>query len=195
MRCCDRGGAAGKLSRHRISTLPTRAIGRGRCRRHRRRRGRVQGSRYTSPKRKRGIRQRVDMPCRDDNSPPRADPLAYFLTWTTYGTWLPGDERGWVRRPGIFEQPSTGLARHARQQQAESAIRLNSQQRQIVEDTIAAHCKFRGWKLWIARAMSNHVHVVVTAAGNAPDAVMDQLKAWCTRRLKEAEVGKAVRKN
>ena len=23
-------------------------------------------------------------------------PLAYFLTWTTYGTWLPGDERGWI---------------------------------------------------------------------------------------------------
>jgi hypothetical protein len=25
-----------------------------------------------------------------------ADPLAYFLAWSTYGTWLPGDERGWV---------------------------------------------------------------------------------------------------
>ena len=25
------------------------------------------------------------------------DPLAFFLTWTTYGTWLPGDERGWSR--------------------------------------------------------------------------------------------------
>ena len=22
------------------------------------------------------------------------EPLAYLLTWTTYGTWLPGDERG-----------------------------------------------------------------------------------------------------
>ena len=26
------------------------------------------------------------------------EPLAYFLTWTTYGTWLPGDERGWSRK-------------------------------------------------------------------------------------------------
>ena len=26
------------------------------------------------------------------------EPLAYFLTWTTYGTWLPGDERGWNRK-------------------------------------------------------------------------------------------------
>ena len=22
------------------------------------------------------------------------EPIAYFITWTTYGTWLPGDERG-----------------------------------------------------------------------------------------------------
>ena len=31
-----------------------------------------------------------------DNRPPLPDPLAYFLTWSTYGTWLPGDERGWI---------------------------------------------------------------------------------------------------
>jgi hypothetical protein len=34
---------------------------------------------------------------------PMADPLAYFLTWTTYGTWLPGDERGWCKRTKGFK--------------------------------------------------------------------------------------------
>ncbi len=29
-----------------------------------------------------------------ENEPPMPEPLAYFLTWPTYGTWLPGDERG-----------------------------------------------------------------------------------------------------
>src|SRR5438309_2044603 len=24
-------------------------------------------------------------------------PLAYHLIWTTYGTWLPGDARGWIQ--------------------------------------------------------------------------------------------------
>ncbi len=32
------------------------------------------------------------------NEPTMPDPLAYYLTWPTYGTWLPGDERGWVKR-------------------------------------------------------------------------------------------------
>ena len=25
------------------------------------------------------------------------EPLAYFITWTVYGTWLQGDVRGWRR--------------------------------------------------------------------------------------------------
>ena len=121
----------------------------------------------------------------DPSSPPLAEPLAYFLTWTTYGTWLSGDERGWVRKPGIIEPPSSGLQRHARQQQTEVTFRLSLEQRRIVEDTIAAHCRIRGWHLWIARALSNHIHVVVTAREYAPEVVMEQFKAWCTRRLKE----------
>ena len=26
------------------------------------------------------------------------DYKTYFITWTTYGTWLPGDARGWRKR-------------------------------------------------------------------------------------------------
>ena len=31
---------------------------------------------------------------------------------------------------------------------------------------------------------TRHVHVVVTATERDPEEVMDQFKAWCTRRLK-----------
>ncbi len=24
--------------------------------------------------------------------------LAYYITWTTYGNWIPGDARGWRRK-------------------------------------------------------------------------------------------------
>ena len=77
----------------------------------------------------------------DRNTPPLAEPLAYFLTWTTYGSWLPGDQRGWVRRPGVIEEPSPGLERYARQQQIEEKLTLSPIQRQIVEWTIADHCR------------------------------------------------------
>jgi hypothetical protein len=42
---------------------------------------------------------------REPGSVPRDEPLAYFLTWTTYGSWLPGDQRGWVAKPGQFRAP------------------------------------------------------------------------------------------
>jgi REP element-mobilizing transposase RayT len=122
----------------------------------------------------------------DPNVPPLPEPLAYFLTWTTYGTWLPGDERGWIRRPGIFEEPNEKLQQYAREQLVESPLVLTLDQRRIVEETIEAHCKIRRWHLWIARARTNHVHVIVTAPGYGHDVVMDQLKAWCTRKLKAA---------
>jgi hypothetical protein len=34
------------------------------------------------------------------------EPLAYFPTWTTYGTWLPGDDRGWRRKGEPEGQPA-----------------------------------------------------------------------------------------
>jgi hypothetical protein len=43
------------------------------------------------------------------------EPLAYFPTWTTYGAWLPGDERGWVEKPGHFRAPDAQRQEAARQ--------------------------------------------------------------------------------
>lgn len=115
-----------------------------------------------------------------------SEPLAYLLTWTTYGTWLPGDERGWVEKnkPGI---QSADPNRHgeACQLLKEAPVFLRPVHRRIVEDTVVKHCAFRGWHLHAVNARSNHVHVVVTAPGTKPEAIMVQLKAWCSRRLNE----------
>jgi REP element-mobilizing transposase RayT len=117
------------------------------------------------------------------------EPLAYFLTWTTYGTWLPGDERGWNRKREADIQPANPLfVEMARSEMKEPEFRLSVSHRQIVEETIRDHCCKRDWHLHAVNARSNHVHVVVTAAGYKPETVRDQFKAWCTRRLKDAGV-------
>jgi REP element-mobilizing transposase RayT len=71
----------------------------------------------------------------------------------------------------------------------ESAFTLDPDQRRIVEQTIADHCAIRKWHLHAANCRSNHVHVVVTAPGRPIELPREQLKAWCTRRLKEREGG------
>ncbi len=115
------------------------------------------------------------------------EPLAYFLTWTTYGTWLPGDERGWNRRGEADIQRANPLfVEVARSRMKEPEFRLSTGDRRIVEGTIRDHCRVRNWHLHAVNARSNHVHVVVTAAGYPPGTVREQFKAWCTRRLKEA---------
>jgi REP element-mobilizing transposase RayT len=68
----------------------------------------------------------------------------------------------------------------------EDACLLDPEKRDIVERQVAETRSFRGWKLHAVNCRSNHVHVVVTANVD-PKIVRNQLKAWCTRRLKELE--------
>jgi hypothetical protein len=116
-----------------------------------------------------------------------SEPLAYFLTWTTYGTWLPGDDRGWRRKGEPQVQPANPfLVEMARARMTEQEFTLSHEHRRLVEQTIRRHCERRHWTLHAVNARTNHVHVVVTAVGYHPKTVRDQFKAWCTRALKEA---------
>jgi REP element-mobilizing transposase RayT len=113
--------------------------------------------------------------------------LAYHIVWTTYGTWLPGDARGWIRSGAWGVQPPDAeRERFAREHMAAAAVVLTHEQRALVEQTITDHCRIRGWSLHAVKARSNHVHVVVTADRD-PDTVMEQFKSWCSRKLSDAE--------
>src|ERR1043166_311132 len=120
------------------------------------------------------------------NEPPMPDPLGYFLTWATYGTWLPGDERGWVEYHQGWKSPDPIRKLEAEARMAEDACVLDTEQRRLVEKTIEDHCRIRKWKLHAVNCRTNHSHVVVTAPLE-PKQARIQFKAWCTRRLKELE--------
>src|ERR1700747_2517170 len=68
---------------------------------------------------------------RRELEPPMPEPLAYFLTWTTYGTWLPGDERGWVQYRHGMRLPDPIREREAAARMTEDACRLDHPQRQL----------------------------------------------------------------
>jgi REP element-mobilizing transposase RayT len=113
------------------------------------------------------------------------NPLAYHLIWTTYGTWLHGDARGWIQSGVLGIQPadpSRELA--AREAMVESMVLLTSDQRDAVTDTIRDHARRRRWILHALNVRSNHVHVVVACACTGEDA-RDQLKQWTSRRLSD----------
>ena len=113
------------------------------------------------------------------------DPIAWFITWTVYGTFLQGDERGWRKRKKGNQMPQPRLAEWHEERLNYQIILLNMEQRTALKTEIERLSIFRGWNLWVHDVRTNHAHVVVTAVGFPGSKVRDQMKANCTRVLRE----------
>jgi REP element-mobilizing transposase RayT len=112
------------------------------------------------------------------------DPIGFFLTWATYGTWMPGDSRGWIEYRHGWQLPDAALELEAAARMTEDACRLSHEQRKAVEDQISKTCFHRRWHLHAVNCRTNHLHVVVSAPDVDPKTIRTHLKAWATRCLK-----------
>jgi REP element-mobilizing transposase RayT len=122
---------------------------------------------------------------------PNDDPIAFFLTWSIYGTWLPGDARGWVEYRHGFQlrDPIRELECAARM--TEDACRLAPHQRERVDKQVAETRQHKRWTLHAVNCRTNHLHVVLSSPAH-PKIIRAQLKAWCTRRLNEQQADLGV---
>ncbi|MCW5775215.1 MAG: hypothetical protein KIS87_02040 [Phycisphaeraceae bacterium] len=99
-------------------------------------------------------------------------PLAYFLTWTTYGTRLHGDARGTVdcdhNRPGmpfLPEDESRVLAMLEKMSQPQYLMDEDAQA--VVQAAIREHAEVKGWHILALATPGTHVLSSSTAAGPA----------------------------
>jgi REP element-mobilizing transposase RayT len=113
-----------------------------------------------------------------------ADPIAFLFTWSTYGTWLPGDKRGWVEYRKGYRLPDPIRELEAKAKMTETACRLNTAERNEIHLQVAETCEQRNWTLHAVNCRSNHIHVV-TSASRKPMFIRHHLKSWCTRRLSD----------
>ena len=67
----------------------------------------------------------------------------------------------------------------------EDAKVLSQHQRQLVENQVRETCEHRKWICHAVNCRTNHMHAVVGAFETPPKRVRADVKAWCTRRLKE----------
>ena len=117
-------------------------------------------------------------------------PLAYLITFRTFGTWLHGDERHSTRRNRKSERGSKHIPINIPLKEKMNAamqaapVLLDPLQRKVVDQAIREVCEVRQHPLHAVNVRSNHAHSVISAMCS-PERLADTLKAYSTRRLRE----------
>jgi REP element-mobilizing transposase RayT len=116
--------------------------------------------------------------------------MVRLLTFSCYGSHLPGDARGsfdHVRQgERKFLPPNPALEQYRRAQMKHEGYLLSTADaRVVVRDAIVRVCRFRSWPLYALHVRRNHVHGVVDSESPA-DRVLHDWKAYATRALRTA---------
>ena len=116
-------------------------------------------------------------------------PLAFFISFRTYGTWLHGDERGSIDRfhnryRSPYIAPNKKWRHYNEERLKRHPLILNARARCSIELAIRETCDIRQWSLSAINVRTNHVHTVVTALQKA-GLVLNAFKANATQRLRK----------
>ncbi|MEQ8211738.1 MAG: transposase [Lacipirellulaceae bacterium] len=124
--------------------------------------------------------------------------LHWLLTWTTHGTWLPGDQRGFVgnavdghgvRRSNNHygvpcDRDLPKLHRAIQSSLKEKPVWLKREQATRLLQQFQETATYRGWQLAAVAVMANHVHLIVgVAEAIDPEKLLGDFKAYGSRIL------------
>jgi REP element-mobilizing transposase RayT len=117
-------------------------------------------------------------------------PIAYFISFRTYGTWLHGDERGSINRFNNlyrtpYIDPDPGWLEHNTAKLKSPPFVLNAKARRIVDAAVREVCAYRGCHLYALNVRTNHGHTVVSASGPSSTSLLNSFKAYATRGLRK----------
>ena len=117
-------------------------------------------------------------------------PLAYFISFRTYGTWLHGDKRGSIDRfqnryRSPYIRPNGKWQKYNEQRLKAKPLILEARQRRSIEAAIRETCDIRKWWLAAINVRTNHIHTVVSASQKKPELVLNAFKANATRQLRQ----------
>ncbi len=122
----------------------------------------------------------------------------WFLTSTTYGTWLPRDVRGSVttvrdgsgprKRHNIsgtpYDESMPGLQTSVRMALKEGPIYFTREQGEALLSQFQETAEYRGWLLLAVAIMANHCHILVGVRGDPdPDVILGNFKSYGSRAL------------
>jgi REP element-mobilizing transposase RayT len=101
--------------------------------------------------------------------------VGYMVTWTTYGTWLQGDKRGYVKKGETLEgnerlqQANKDLLKH-------NTIILTFAECDIVSKAIIAETQKIGHTIEAIAVRSNHVHIAARPCKETIEQIVSRYK-------------------
>jgi hypothetical protein len=124
----------------------------------------------------------------------------WLITWTCYGTRLPGAAAGFVGNvresdgtqvthnvPGTpCDADMPLLEAYVRRHMSGSPVQMEQRDAEAMIRQYQETARIRGWILQAASVMVDHTHVVISVPGDPdPQSILETLKSWATRALKK----------
>ena len=109
----------------------------------------------------------------------------WFVTFSSIGSRLPGDERGSYHWDGKFIPPSPMLRGFVQAGMRNSSVKfINDFERRLVFQAIVEICKKRDWPIGALNVRTDHVHLLLfTKTDVASDTIAQAVKSKVTMRL------------
>jgi len=110
--------------------------------------------------------------------------IGFMVTWTTYGTWLQGDRRGYVKN-GITLGANVQLEKSNEELLMHDKIKIPKSLRKTVENAILKEAEQIGQKVYAIAVCSNHVHIVVESTDERCGYSVGRFKRAAIKALRE----------
>jgi len=85
--------------------------------------------------------------------------LGYMLTWTTYGSWLQGDRRKYVKNGQIID-PNPAMEKKNKENMKYPKVSLTTAQRKVIEKAIIEESADLNQKIYVISVGRSHIHLV-----------------------------------
>ena len=106
-----------------------------------------------------------------------------MVTWNTYGSWKPGDERGYVDVTGQRLKGNKGIFQISEERQKYSTVVLNKNEKKIAAQIILKEAEKAQHKIIALAVCSNHVHLLVRPHQHSIEKLIGRYKSVTTRAL------------
>ena len=106
-----------------------------------------------------------------------------MVTWTTYGSWLQGDKRRFVKDGKILEG-NEKIYKICEKLRKGSSVKLTFSEKSIVRTSILTEAEHIGQQIEAVAVCTNHIHLAARPCSKSIERIVSMYKSAATRQLR-----------